>query len=70
MQLIECPWCGPREETEFHYGGEAHVVYPEDPQALTDEEWGRFVRDGEQSISREHMLWLARREPGLAPDDK
>ena len=21
MQLIECPWCGPREETEFHYGG-------------------------------------------------
>lgn len=21
MQLIECPWCGTREETEFHYGG-------------------------------------------------
>jgi len=40
------------------------------PDTLTDEEWGRFVRDGEQSISREHMLWLARREPGLAPDDK
>ena len=31
MQLIECPWCGPREETEFHYGGEAHVAYPADP---------------------------------------
>jgi hypothetical protein len=40
------------------------------PDTLTDEEWGRFVRDGEQSISREHTLWLARREPGLAPDDK
>ena len=31
MQLIACPWCGPREEVEFHYGGQAHVAYPEDP---------------------------------------
>ena len=38
MQLIECPWCGPREETEFHYGGQAHVAYPEGPAALTDEQ--------------------------------
>jgi sarcosine oxidase subunit delta len=43
MQLIECPWCGPREETEFHYGGEAHVPYPDDPQALTDEQWAHYV---------------------------
>ena len=43
MQLIECPWCGPREETEFHYGGQAHVAYPADPQALTDEEWAHYV---------------------------
>jgi heterotetrameric sarcosine oxidase delta subunit len=28
---------------EFHYGGAAHVAYPEDPQALTDEEWARYV---------------------------
>ena len=28
MQLIACPWCGPREETEFHYGGQAHIAYP------------------------------------------
>ena len=23
MLLITCPWCGPRDETEFHYGGQA-----------------------------------------------
>ena len=40
MQLIACPWCGPRDEAEFHYGGQAHVAYPEDPQALTDEAVG------------------------------
>ena len=30
MMLIPCPWCGPRDETEFHYGGQAHVAYPAD----------------------------------------
>lgn len=43
MQLINCPWCGHREEVEFHYGGQAHVAYPADPQALSDEQWARFV---------------------------
>ena len=43
MLLISCPNCGPRDETEFHYGGQAHVAYPEDPNALTDEEWGRYL---------------------------
>jgi sarcosine oxidase subunit alpha len=43
MLLIPCPWCGPRDEAEFHYGGQAHVPYPEDPSSLTDEEWARYL---------------------------
>ncbi|MEU2236442.1 sarcosine oxidase subunit delta family protein [Streptomyces vietnamensis] len=43
MLLIPCPWCGPRDEAEFHYGGQAHVPHPEDPAALTDEEWARYL---------------------------
>ncbi|WP_086726524.1 sarcosine oxidase subunit delta family protein [Streptomyces carpinensis] len=43
MLLISCPWCGPRDEAEFHYGGQAHVPYPEEPAALTDEEWARYL---------------------------
>ena len=39
MQLIECPYCGPREEVEYHYGGQAHVAYPSDTAALSDAEW-------------------------------
>lgn len=38
------------------------------PAALGEAEWSRFVRDGERAISREHTLWLARREQGLTPD--
>ncbi|MGW2521523.1 sarcosine oxidase subunit delta family protein [Streptomyces sp. NPDC001617] len=43
MLLIPCPWCGPRDEAEFHYGGQAHVAYPADPSALTDEEWAKYL---------------------------
>ena len=43
MMLIPCPWCGPRNETEFHYGGEAGVAYPADPAALSDDEWANFL---------------------------
>ena len=31
MQMIPCPHCGPREETEFHYGAAAGISYPEQP---------------------------------------
>ena len=43
MLLIPCPWCGPRDEIEFRYGGQAHVAYPSDPASLRDEEWADFV---------------------------
>jgi sarcosine oxidase subunit delta len=41
--LITCPWCGPRDETEYHYGGQAHVPYPRNPADLTDEQWAAYV---------------------------
>lgn len=43
MLLIHCPHCGPRDEIEFHAGGEAERVRPADPSALSDEEWGDFL---------------------------
>ncbi len=43
MMLITCPWCGPRDETEFHYGGEANLAHPAEPFALTDAEWADYV---------------------------
>jgi heterotetrameric sarcosine oxidase delta subunit len=41
--LIPCPWCGPRDEIEFRYGGEANLRYPTDPDALSDEEWADYL---------------------------
>lgn len=43
MLLIDCPWCGEREESEFHCGGEAHIVRPAGSEHLSDEAWGDYV---------------------------
>jgi heterotetrameric sarcosine oxidase delta subunit len=43
MLLIECPWCGPRDEQDFSYGGEAHITRPKNPEKLTDEQWGDYL---------------------------
>jgi heterotetrameric sarcosine oxidase delta subunit len=53
--LVRCPWCGPRDEVEFRYGGQAHVAYPDHPEALSDEEWAAFLflRDNPRGPFRE-----------------
>ncbi len=43
MFIIECPWCGPRDQSEFTTHGGAHITRPEDPSALSDEQWGDFL---------------------------
>lgn len=43
MLLIRCPWCGYRDESEFSYGGEADIVRPTEPDALSDEEWADYL---------------------------
>ena len=43
MHIIDCPYCGTRDEHEFHYGGEAHIARPTVPEALNDDEWADYV---------------------------
>jgi len=43
MLLIPCPWCGPRNEAEFHYGGEAHIARPPHSDALDDPAWADYL---------------------------
>ena len=58
MMLIECPWCGGRDETEFRYGGEAHIARPEDPDALSDEAWADylFMRANPRGVHAERWM--------------
>ena len=57
MLLIRCPWCGDRDEIEFRYGGQAHIAYPTDTEAVDDAEWAEllFLRDNPKGAWAE--LW-------------
>ena len=61
MLLIECPWCGPRDQSEFTYGGEAHIVRPPEPDQLSDEEWADylFMRTNTKGVFREQWCHSA-----------
>ena len=61
MLLINCPWCGPRDETEFRYGGAAPVARPEAPETLSDTEWAEFLffRANPKGPFRERLVHVA-----------
>jgi sarcosine oxidase, subunit delta len=55
MLLIPCPFCGPRPELEFRYGGQAHIARPVNPAPLSEAEWADFLylRDNHRGIHAE-----------------
>ena len=57
MLLIVCPWCGPRAESEFSYGGEAGIVRPPDPDALSDAEWADYLFNRANPRGAHRELW-------------
>jgi sarcosine oxidase subunit delta len=57
MLLIPCPYCGPRDETEFSYGGEAHIARPENSWTLSDEDWADYLFLRANSKGLHHERW-------------
>ena len=57
MLLIRCPWCGPRDETEFAYGGEAHIIRPPEPETLSDAEWADYLFMSKNPRGRHREQW-------------
>jgi sarcosine oxidase subunit delta len=58
MLLIPCPYCGPRPETEFRNGGEAHIARPADPASLDDAQWAEFLFYRSNPKGRHAERWL------------
>ena len=56
MLNIPCPYCGPRDETEFTYGGPSHVTRPE--LTATDREWTHYLYDRENTKGPYRERWL------------
>ncbi len=43
MLMVNCPWCGFRDETEFKYGGQANIVRPGKPEMASDSDWANYL---------------------------
>ena len=58
MLLVPCPWCGPRPEVEFRYGGQAGVAYPDDPDTVDDATWAEYVFIRDNPKGPFHERWV------------
>ncbi|HEV7253649.1 MAG TPA: sarcosine oxidase subunit delta [Mesorhizobium sp.] len=58
MQLFPCPFCGPRPETEFHFGGEAGKTRPEPAPDVTAADWSRFLHLNRNPKGETKEIWL------------
>ena len=56
MLLMPCPWCGPRDEPEFQFGGEP-ATRPIPAAEVSDQRWADYLylRTNEKGFHRE--LW-------------
>ncbi|MEQ8398240.1 sarcosine oxidase subunit delta [Thalassobaculum sp.] len=61
MMLIPCPWCGPRDDSEFAYGNQAHIARPNDPLATSDQQWAEYLyfRDNPKGPFAERWMHAA-----------
>lgn len=57
MQLFPCPFCGPRDEKEFHYGGEAGNLMPEGPD-VTAEQWADYLHMRANPKGATKEIWV------------
>lgn len=58
MLRIHCPWCGPRDEPEFRWGGEMPGARPAARGEVSDTAWAEylFLRDNPKGLIRERWL--------------
>ena len=64
MLLLPCPNCGPRNSSEFRFGGEANPR-PKDPGAATDAEWAAFLYLRHNKADVQTEWWYHRAGCGL-----
>ena len=58
MQIFSCPFCGPRPEYEFHFGGDLGNARPEGFDTVPDQAWADYLyfRNNPKGAARE--VWM------------
>lgn len=58
MMLVPCPWCGPRNATEFRYGGPT-ATRP-DPVSTTPQQWREHLYTQANPLGWSRESWYHR----------
>ncbi len=58
MQHFPCPFCGPRDETEFHFAVEAGHARPEPAAAVSDAAWSSYLYENASPKGSAREVWL------------
>jgi sarcosine oxidase, subunit delta len=57
VQIFPCPFCGPRDESEFHYVGEPKAR-PEPAGAVSDAAWAEYLWFNANPKGEAREIWL------------
>lgn len=58
MQIFTCPFCGPRDEREFHFAVEAGKERPEPAAEVSDAEWADYLYAVQAPRGAAREVWL------------
>lgn len=58
MQQFPCPFCGARDETEFHFIVEAGKPRPEPASDVSDAQWAEYVHMCKSPKGETAEIWL------------
>ncbi len=71
MQQFPCPYCGLRNETEFHFAAESGKTRPDTNTPIDDKHWSDYLYQNynPKGTSKEVWMHLACREVFLMTRD-
>jgi len=58
MQQFPCPFCGLRNEQEFHFAGEAGKIRPDTLTDISDEQWSSYLNDNINPKGNTREVWV------------
>lgn len=58
MQLFPCPFCGKRDETEFHFVTETGKPRPEPAGEVSDQEWAHYLYFNQAPKGAAAEIWV------------
>lgn len=58
MQIFSCPFCGPRPEYEFHFGGDQGNDRPEGFDRVSDQTWAEYLSFRTNAKGPVREVWM------------